>query len=786
MQRGGAVGSRVGAARGTGSTSRVSAGSASRGVGNTRIAVTRADLATHKSVQSTIRAALKQRGARPTDLVREWDFDKSGEVSRAEFRNGLAGLGFTDDKKGVDALFDAWDADGNGTLDYVELEKALRSDETLDDAKEAKAQALQAGGSKVARGNGQAQGQVFLFSQKQKQERSEARSTDGIAREERRRVDEKARLHLAELGETLRSASATGDLAELKRIIQAAKEKDQEAAVLEHGNVEGVTALMKAAMYGHEDAVRVLLFAGAGVDSQDRKGRTALMLGALNGHLAVLRSLLEGGAAVGSLDSRDRSAFMHAAAHGHVEALRLLGVAMKKHLLRHGGPKEWLLAPDAGGMTARMLADANEMEEASRALEQMEEEEAACATREAERAAAERLEAERKELERKRRQEEEAAAAKQAATEKAAAAKRAAAEKAAAEKVAAEKVAAEKAAAEAAEKAVAEKAGNQGPGSKWAGLREMRRSSRDVTAEVITVPPAATVARQSVPRQRGWAGMLMSAVGDAVMSAAGHGPERLAAGKRGVSVTQPDHAHVAPEKPSGGWKALRKSRRLSAEGAALKTPANAPAAPSAAPAAPAATIRPAADRSFEKASVHFDETCAKGDAGAAQQDSFNACSFNGSSFNGGSCSDGSSVRGDSSVAKAGESFRKSLAMTTTWARNLLRASQSAIESAAPFVGGRSGGQALRSPKAPKSKKRTASANDAARGSSSGGAAAGNSVLLAAGALAAAAEASSEYEGGACRTSALSSVLSLAGAQDATTNPTRALQRPDDDDLLLNA
>jgi len=60
--------------------------------------------------------------------------------------------------------------------------------------------------------------------------------------------------------------------------------------------VSGVTALMLAAVGGHERAVELLLQRSAEIDQQDSIGVTALMGAALNGHERVIDMLLENGA----------------------------------------------------------------------------------------------------------------------------------------------------------------------------------------------------------------------------------------------------------------------------------------------------------------------------------------------------------------------------------------------------------------------------------------------------------------------------------------------------------
>ena len=55
------------------------------------------------------------------------------------------------------------------------------------------------------------------------------------------------------------------------------------------------TALIAAAMFGHEDIVRLLAQHGANLEATDEDGYTAMQFACLDGHLSVVRVLLESG-----------------------------------------------------------------------------------------------------------------------------------------------------------------------------------------------------------------------------------------------------------------------------------------------------------------------------------------------------------------------------------------------------------------------------------------------------------------------------------------------------------
>jgi ankyrin repeat protein len=66
----------------------------------------------------------------------------------------------------------------------------------------------------------------------------------------------------------------------------------QTGAQIDHQDRFGETALMKAALMGHEDCVRKLLKKGAAIKIQDNKKRTAMSFAAQCGNVGCLRMLL--------------------------------------------------------------------------------------------------------------------------------------------------------------------------------------------------------------------------------------------------------------------------------------------------------------------------------------------------------------------------------------------------------------------------------------------------------------------------------------------------------------
>ena len=80
-----------------------------------------------ESIQSQILNGLRKRGERLQQLFRQIDTDGSNSVSKVEFRSALSRLEIAGGVQDYDSLFDAWDADGTGTLTYSELFAAISS-----------------------------------------------------------------------------------------------------------------------------------------------------------------------------------------------------------------------------------------------------------------------------------------------------------------------------------------------------------------------------------------------------------------------------------------------------------------------------------------------------------------------------------------------------------------------------------------------------------------------------------------------------------------------------------
>ena len=70
--------------------------------------------------------ALHKQQIRPIDLLRNWDANNDGVVSRAEVYEQMCALNLRSPREECDELFDSLDEDASGVLELNELKKHLR------------------------------------------------------------------------------------------------------------------------------------------------------------------------------------------------------------------------------------------------------------------------------------------------------------------------------------------------------------------------------------------------------------------------------------------------------------------------------------------------------------------------------------------------------------------------------------------------------------------------------------------------------------------------------------
>jgi hypothetical protein len=77
-------------------------------------------------IQGQLRAHLASNHGKVLDLFRRWDVDGDGTVRKVEMRRAVASLGIEAPPSAIDALFDSFDRDAGGGIEYKELCRVLR------------------------------------------------------------------------------------------------------------------------------------------------------------------------------------------------------------------------------------------------------------------------------------------------------------------------------------------------------------------------------------------------------------------------------------------------------------------------------------------------------------------------------------------------------------------------------------------------------------------------------------------------------------------------------------
>src|ERR1044072_6663865 len=136
-------------------------------------------------------------------------------------------------------------------------------------------------------------------------------------------------VHLATVTAELLRVAESGDVDELSRLLPRVVD-------INARNRHGMTALMKAAFFGHEPTVRVLLEHGADPNLMRNDSFTALALAALFGHAEIVNTLIEFGARTEVVTRAGASARAWARARTYEEVARCLE--------EHAPPKKPVIA----------------------------------------------------------------------------------------------------------------------------------------------------------------------------------------------------------------------------------------------------------------------------------------------------------------------------------------------------------------------------------------------------------------------------------------------------------
>ena len=112
-------------------------------------------------------------------------------------------------------------------------------------------------------------------------------------------------------------AALSGDAEAIKVLLKAGADVNAK-------NKDGFTALMAALLEGHTESVNALIKAGADVNAKGKDGGTALMAAAIFGHTGNVNALIKAGADVNAKDNTGWTALMGAAIWGRTENVNAL------------------------------------------------------------------------------------------------------------------------------------------------------------------------------------------------------------------------------------------------------------------------------------------------------------------------------------------------------------------------------------------------------------------------------------------------------------------------------
>ena len=85
-------------------------------------------LTTNDYIRFSLHEALRRSSVNLINMFQRWDEDSNGVIDRVEFRRAVRALGFDAvdfPDSAIDAVFDEFDEDGSGSLDYMELAQEL-------------------------------------------------------------------------------------------------------------------------------------------------------------------------------------------------------------------------------------------------------------------------------------------------------------------------------------------------------------------------------------------------------------------------------------------------------------------------------------------------------------------------------------------------------------------------------------------------------------------------------------------------------------------------------------
>lgn len=278
------------------------------------------------SVREQIAIALREQSGLLANLFRQLDADETGDITKQEFCTGLRKqLGCDLAQAELEAVFDEFDPDGSGHVEYHEMQKALCSKRAAAAAAPANSEGATGDQEAVQTGNGG--------------EGGSAPEGVGPSGPSAVSVSSKGPPHATAAPYFLAARWVTGQERNLLHKAMAVKDHS------------GWNPLHAAAANGHDKVLRLMIDFGVDLDARTQSQLTPLCLAAAKGHADTITLLAGAGAAVEAWDAQLGSMSVGQIPL-HIAAVNAQEDALK-HLLEANANLE---ARDQSGSTALHIA----------------------------------------------------------------------------------------------------------------------------------------------------------------------------------------------------------------------------------------------------------------------------------------------------------------------------------------------------------------------------------------------------------------------------------------------
>jgi len=232
---------------------------------------------------------LRGKNVKPVELLRSWDANSDGLISKGEFATSIRKHGLQAEPGEVEQVFGQLDEDGSGYIDLTELKAVLRK--LADAMREATAE-LRAAEQKAAAlraKSAQSERQLMAMERADAEAASRAagEAADAAAREaeeERQRIDQAAARRATQKAKAEQEKQAFDAKVARKRTIQPAKPPERSAMAALRDSLTKKTDAMRESFKKGSDAMRESLKQGSvltDLRESFKKGSSAVLADAL-------------------------------------------------------------------------------------------------------------------------------------------------------------------------------------------------------------------------------------------------------------------------------------------------------------------------------------------------------------------------------------------------------------------------------------------------------------------------------------------------------------------------